>query len=92
MKEKGRARRTATLLGSSATVLVWLAIPVGTMCCRAGSAALVGSAAPSPRRSTSEAANEGPRIIPLAESLSPLRDWFNHHTDQPRFIALLSPT
>lgn len=35
---------------------------------------------------------QGIRVTSLADSLNPLRDWFNEEKGKPRFIALLSPT
>lgn len=55
-------------------------------------AAIVGAvvvAAGSLRPSAAESAGEW---VSLADSVQPLRDHFNQHREQPRFVALLSPT
>ena len=33
-----------------------------------------------------------PRVVDLKASIDPLRDWFNRHADEPRFVVILSPT
>lgn len=38
------------------------------------------------------AAEPGPKVLDLSASLEPLKASFNQHKDEPRFIALLSPT
>ncbi len=43
-------------------------------------------------RLVGEPAPPSPGPIPLAETLSPLIERFNAHRDQPRFVALVSPT
>lgn len=39
-----------------------------------------------------EASAASVQVISLADSIKPLQDHFNAHKDQPRFVAILSPT